>query len=125
MNHNKRSLALDLKAEGGPEIPQRLTARADVFVQRLRAGAIGELGLDFAGATRINPRLVYCSITACGRRGPLSDLPGYDPLRQAYSGLMWVNGHPSQEPARLGPSIVDMGTGMWAAPRIAAALRQP
>src|SRR5206468_1597863 len=74
MNRNKRSLALDLKADGGPEILQRLIARADVFVQSLRAGAIGELGLDFAGATRINPRLVYCSITAFGRRGPLSDL---------------------------------------------------
>ena len=124
MNRNKRSLALDLKADGGPEILQRLIARADVFVQSLRAGAIGELGLDFAGATRINPRLVYCSITAFGRRGPLSDLPGYDPLMQAYGGLMSVNGHPSQEPARVGTSIVDMGTGMWAALGIVAALRQ-
>src|SRR5256886_9876930 len=124
MNHNKRSLALDLKADGGPEILQRLIAGADGFVQSLRAGAIGELGLDFAGATRINPRLVYCSITAFGRRGPLSDLPGYDPLMQAYGGLMSVNGHPSQEPARVGTSIVDMGTGMWAALGIVAALRQ-
>src|SRR5437762_4902153 len=124
INRNKRSLALDLKADGGPEILQRLIARADLFVQSLRAGAIGELGLDFAGATRINPRLVYCSITAFGKRGPLSDLPGYDPLMQAYGGLMSVNGHPGQEPARVGTSIVDMGTGMWAALGIVAALRQ-
>src|SRR5256886_12907750 len=124
MNHNKRSLALDLKADGGPEILQRLIAGADGFVQSLRAGAIGELGLDFAGATRINSRLVYCSITAFGKRGPLANRPGYDPLMQAYGGLMSVNGHPGQEPARVGTSIVDMGTGMWAALGGVAALRQ-
>ena len=124
MNRNKKSLALDLKKAGGLEVLRRLVARADVFVQSLRAGAVAELGLDFAGATRLNPRLVYCSITAYGGRGPLADLPGYDPLMQAYGGLMSVNGHPGQEPARVGTSIVDMGTGMWAALGIMAALRQ-
>src|SRR5438132_1486259 len=74
MNRNKKSLALDLKGDGGLEVLRRLIARADVFVQSLRAGALGELGLDFAGAARINPRLVYCSITAFGARGPLADL---------------------------------------------------
>src|SRR3989441_6726957 len=124
MNRNKKSLALDLKADGGLEVLRRLIARADVFVQSLRAGALGELGLDFAGAARINGRLVYCSITAFGTRGPLATLPGYDPLMQAYGGLMSVNGHPGQEPARVGTSIVDMGTGMWAALGILAGLRQ-
>ena len=124
LNRNKKSLALDLKSPGGLEILQRLVGRADVFVQSLRPGAIEELGLDFGGASRINPRIVYCSVTAFGARGPLSHLPGYDPLMQAYSGLMSVNGHPAQEPARVGTSIVDMGTGMWAALGILAALRQ-
>ncbi|HEV8471259.1 MAG TPA: CoA transferase [Methylomirabilota bacterium] len=123
-NRNKRSLALDLKSEGGLEILKRLVARADVFVQSLRAGAITELGLDFAGAVRLNPRLVYCSVTAFGTDGPLAHLPGYDPLMQAYGGLMSINGHPGQEPARVGTSIVDMGTGMWAALGIVAALRE-
>ncbi len=123
-NRNKRSLALDLKRDGGLEVLRRLVARADVFVQSLRAGASAELGLDFAGATRLNGRLVYCSITAFGDRGPLAHLPGYDPLMQAYGGLMSVNGHPGQEPARVGTSIVDMSTGMWAALAIVAALRQ-
>jgi crotonobetainyl-CoA:carnitine CoA-transferase CaiB-like acyl-CoA transferase len=123
-NRNKRSLALDLKREGGLEVLRRLVARADVFVQSLRPGAIGELGLDFARATKLNARLVYCSITAFGTRGPLAHLPGYDPLMQAYAGLMSVNGHPGQEPARVGTSIVDMGTGMWAALGIMAGLRQ-
>jgi crotonobetainyl-CoA:carnitine CoA-transferase CaiB-like acyl-CoA transferase len=123
-NRNKKSLALDLKSEGGVDILRRLLARADVFVQSLRAGVIEELGLDFAGATRLNPRLVYCSITAFGPEGPLASRPGYDPLMQAYAGLMSVNGHPDQEPARVGTSIVDMGTGMWAALGIVAALRE-
>ena len=95
-NRNKRSLALDLKREGGLEVLRRLVARADVFVQSLRPGAIGELGLDFAEAIALNPRLVYCSITAFGTRGPLAHLPGYDPLMQAYAGLMSVNGHPGR-----------------------------
>ncbi len=124
MNRNKKSLALDLKRGGGREVMRRLLARADVFVQSLHAGAAAELGLDFAGATAVNPRLVYCAITAYGAGGPLANRPGYDPLMQAYAGLMSVNGHPGQEPARVGTSIVDMGTGMWAALGILGALRR-
>jgi crotonobetainyl-CoA:carnitine CoA-transferase CaiB-like acyl-CoA transferase len=123
-NRNKRSLALDLKREGGVEILRRLVGRADVFVQSLHAGAVEELGLGPAAATALNPRLVYCSITAFGGEGPLRDRPGYDPLMQAYGGLMSVNGHPGGEPARVGTSIVDMGTGMWAALGIVAGLRE-
>jgi crotonobetainyl-CoA:carnitine CoA-transferase CaiB-like acyl-CoA transferase len=124
LNRNKRSLALDLKHDAGVAVLKRLVARADVFVQSLRAGVVRSLGLDFAGASALNPRLVYCSITAFGTRGPLADRPGYDPLMQAYGGLMSINGHPGGEPARVGTSIVDMGTGMWAALGIVAALRE-
>jgi crotonobetainyl-CoA:carnitine CoA-transferase CaiB-like acyl-CoA transferase len=124
MNRNKKSLVLDLKQEAGVEVLKRLVARSDVFVQSLRAGVVEEIGLDFAGARAVNPRLVYCSITAFGTRGPLRDLPGYDALMQAYGGLMSVNGHPGGEPARVGTSIVDMGTGMWAVIGIVAALRE-
>ena len=123
-NRNKRSLALDLKAEAGLEVLRRLLTRADVFVQSLRAGAATTLGLDFAAVQALNPRIVYCAITAFGARGPLRDLPGYDPMMQAYAGLMSINGHPGQEPARVGTSIVDTGTGMWAALGIMAALRE-
>jgi crotonobetainyl-CoA:carnitine CoA-transferase CaiB-like acyl-CoA transferase len=124
LNRNKRSLAVDLKAEAGREVVKRLVGRADVLVQSLRAGAARDLGLDFAGATVLNPRLVYCAVTAFGTRGPWRDRPGYDAMMQAYGGLMSVNGHPGQEPARLGTSVVDMGTGMWAALGIVAGLRQ-
>jgi crotonobetainyl-CoA:carnitine CoA-transferase CaiB-like acyl-CoA transferase len=124
MNRNKKSIALDLKRGGGLDVLKRLIKRADVFVQSLRAGVVAQMGLDFAGAAAINERLVYCSITAFGTAGPLAHLPGYDPLMQAYAGLMSVNGHPGQEPARVGTSVIDMGTGMWAALGIVAALRQ-
>lgn len=124
LNRNKRSLALDLKTEAGRAVLRRLVARSDVLVQSLRPRAAAALGLDFAGARALNPRLVYCAITAFGPRGPLRDRPGYDPMMQAYAGLMAVNGHPGQEPARVGTSIVDMGTGMWAALGIVAALRR-
>src|SRR5262245_60070008 len=68
-NRNQKSLALDLKHDAGLAVLRRLVARADVFIQSLRAGVIGELGLNFASATKLNPRLVYCSITAFGTRG--------------------------------------------------------
>jgi crotonobetainyl-CoA:carnitine CoA-transferase CaiB-like acyl-CoA transferase len=124
VNRSKRSIALDLKRDGGLEVARRLVARADVLVQSLHAGAAEALRLGFAGAVALNPKIVYCSVTAFGTRGPLRDYPGYDALMQAYGGLMSVNGHPGQEPARVGTSIVDMGTGMWAALGIVAALRQ-
>jgi crotonobetainyl-CoA:carnitine CoA-transferase CaiB-like acyl-CoA transferase len=82
------------------------------------------MGLDFPRAHAINPRLIHCSITAFGPRGPLRDLPGYDPLMQAYGGLMALNGHPGGEPARVATSIVDMSTGMWAVIGILGALRE-
>jgi crotonobetainyl-CoA:carnitine CoA-transferase CaiB-like acyl-CoA transferase len=124
VNRNKRSLALNLKHDGAREVLKRLIARGDVFVQSLRAGVVDELGLDYPRARAINPRLVYCSITAFGTRGPLADQPGYDALMQAYGGIMSVNGHPGQEPARAGVSVIDMGTAMWASLGIVAALRQ-
>ncbi len=123
-NRSKRSLAVDMKADDGRAILERLIQRADVLVQSLRAGAIEELGLGWERARAINPRLVYCSITAFGTQGPLSDRPGYDPLMQAYGGLMSVNGHAGQPPARVPVSIVDMGTGMWAVIAILGALRE-
>ena len=123
-NRNKKSLALDLKQDAGLEILKRLISRSDIFVQSLRAGVIDEMGLDYPRAHALNPRLVYCSITAYGSDGPLKDRPGYDPLMQAYAGLMSINGHPGAEPARVGTSIVDMGTGMWGVIGILGALRE-
>ena len=124
VNRNKRSLAVDVKQPDGRVIVERLVSRAGVFVQSLRAGAVSELGLGWERASSLNPRLVYCSVTAFGTEGPLADRPGYDPLMQALGGIMSVNGHPGQPPARVPVSIVDMGTGMWAAIAILGALRE-
>jgi crotonobetainyl-CoA:carnitine CoA-transferase CaiB-like acyl-CoA transferase len=123
VNRHKRSVAVDLGAPAGREVMERLVARADVFVQSLRAGAAEGLGLGWERARTLNPRLVYCSVTAFGSEGPLRDRPGYDPLMQAYGGIMSFTGHPDQPPVRVPLSIVDMGTGMWAATAILGALR--
>jgi crotonobetainyl-CoA:carnitine CoA-transferase CaiB-like acyl-CoA transferase len=124
VNRNKRSLAVDMKVPEGRAIVERLIGRADVVVQSLRAGVLEELGLGRERARQINPRLVYCSITAFGTDGPYRDRPGYDPLMQAYGGIMSLTGHPGSPPARVPVSLVDMGTGMWAVMAILAALRE-
>ena len=122
-NRNKRSLTLDVKRPEALEVLRRLLAKADVLIQSFRAGVVEELGLGYDRVKTWNPRVIYCSVTAFGIHGPLKDLPGYDPLMQAYGGMMSINGHPGETPARVGTSIVDMGTGMWAAIGILGALR--
>jgi formyl-CoA transferase/CoA:oxalate CoA-transferase len=123
-NRNKRSLALDVKASGARPVIERLVGRADVLVQSFRPGNAEALGFGAGRARALNPRLVYCSVTAFGTRGPLRDEPGYDPMMQGYTGFMRLTGHPGQPPVRAGTSLVDMGTGMWAALAVLAALRE-
>jgi crotonobetainyl-CoA:carnitine CoA-transferase CaiB-like acyl-CoA transferase len=119
-NLNKRSVALDL--ERGRDVLLRLVDSADVFLQSLRPGTAVRLGFGPEDLRRRNPRLVYCDIGAFGRVGPLSDRPGYDPMLQAFGGIMSVTGEPDRPGVRVGASIVDQGTGMWAALGILAAL---
>jgi crotonobetainyl-CoA:carnitine CoA-transferase CaiB-like acyl-CoA transferase len=119
-NLNKRSLALDLKR--GPEVLLRLVDSAHVFLQSLRPGTAVRLGFGPDELRARNPRLVYCDIGAFGRLGPLRERPGYDPLLQAFGGIMSVTGEPDRPGVRVGASIIDQGTGMWAAIGILAAL---
>jgi formyl-CoA transferase/CoA:oxalate CoA-transferase len=121
-NAGKRSLALDLGDDRGREIVLRLADGADVFLQSLRPGAAEQHGLGAAELRARNPRLVYCSIGAFGARGPLSAQPGYDPLLQAASGIMSVTGERDGPPVRVGVSLIDLGTGIWAALGVLAAL---
>jgi formyl-CoA transferase/CoA:oxalate CoA-transferase len=123
-NAGKRSLALDLKTEAGRDVLLRLADGADVVVQSLRPGAAERLGLGADALTHRNPRLVYCTIGAYGHAGPLRDLPGYDPLMQAAAGIVSVTGEPDRPGVRVGASIVDQTTGMWAALGILAALHE-
>ena len=121
-NRNKRSLAVDLDHPGGQAIVRRLAANADVMVESFRHGSLAKRGLDYEQIRAENPRIVFCSITGFGTRGPQRNRPGYDPVVQAYSGIMSLTGEPGRPPVRTGPSIVDMGAGMWAALGIVGAL---
>jgi crotonobetainyl-CoA:carnitine CoA-transferase CaiB-like acyl-CoA transferase len=122
-NRNKRSVVLDLKSEHGAATLWQLIAAADVLIQSFRAGVVERLGFGSAAVRARHPRLVYCSVTAYGASGPLRELPGYDPLMQAHGGLISVTGQPDA-PARVGTSIIDMGTGLWATIAVLAALRE-
>src|SRR5688572_8334297 len=123
-NAGKRSLALDLKAPEGLEALLRLADGADVAVQSLRPGTAERLGFGADALRARNPRLVYATIGAFGRRGPLAAEPGYDPLMQAAAGIMSVTGEPDRPPVRVGVSLIDIGTGVWAALAILAALHE-
>ena len=122
VNAGKRSLAVSLSDERGREAVLRLADRADVFLQSLRPGLADRLGLGPDAVRARNPRLVYCSIGAYGNTGPLQEEPGYDALMQAAGGLISMTGEPGRPGVRVGSSLIDMGTGMWAAVGIAAAL---
>ncbi|MDQ3672602.1 MAG: CoA transferase [Actinomycetota bacterium] len=122
VNAGKRSLALSLRDARGREALLRLADRSDVFLQGLRPGLAGELGLGAQDVRERNPRLVYCSIGAYGRVGPLSGEPGYDALMQAAGGLISMTGEPGRSGVRAGSSLIDIGTGLWAAVGIIAAL---
>jgi crotonobetainyl-CoA:carnitine CoA-transferase CaiB-like acyl-CoA transferase len=122
VNAGKRSLAVSLADERGRDAVLRLVDRADVFLQSLRPGLAERLGLGPDELRARNARLVYCSIGAYGHVGPLSREPGYDALMQAAGGLISMTGEPGRPGVRVGSSLVDMGTGMWAALGIAVAL---
>jgi crotonobetainyl-CoA:carnitine CoA-transferase CaiB-like acyl-CoA transferase len=119
-NLGKRSLALDLKR--GRDVLLRLVHGADVFLQSLRPGTAERLGFGPDELRARNPRLVYCDIGAFGRAGLLRGQPGYDPLLQAFGGILSVTGEPDRPGVRVGTSLVDQGTGMWAALGIVASL---
>lgn len=123
VNRNKRSVALDLKAPAGKAAFLALAARADIVLENFRTGVMERLGLGYDTLKAINPALVYCAISGYGRDGPNVDVPGYDPVAQAESGLMSMSGEADGQPIRTGPSLVDMVCGMFTAHAAVAALR--
>lgn len=122
-NRNKRSITIDLDTDAGQQLVRLLASRADVVVSSFRPGSLTKRGLDYDSLRHGNEKLVYCSITAYGSKGPKKDAPGYDPVLQAETGLMSITGHPDGRPSRVGVGVIDLGTGMWAAVGIQAALR--
>jgi crotonobetainyl-CoA:carnitine CoA-transferase CaiB-like acyl-CoA transferase len=123
-NRGKRSVRLDVSGAAGRRAVRGLVERSDILIESFRPGAFARLGYDYDTVSSWNPRIIYCSVLAYGEAGPLKALPGYDPLMQAHGGIMSVTGHPETGPARVGTSIIDMGTGMWLAIGVLAALRQ-
>ncbi len=121
-NAGKRSLGLSLRDPRGRDALLRLAGNADVFLQSLRPGLAEELGLGADEVRGRNPRLVYCNVGAYGRVGPLAHEPGYDALMQAAGGLISMTGETDRPGVRIGSSLIDQGTGTWAAIGVLAAL---
>ncbi|TAL86643.1 MAG: CoA transferase, partial [Candidimonas sp.] len=123
LNRNKRSISLNLKNEDDVETARRLIKEADVVLENNRPGVMDRLGLGYEAMRKINPKLVYCSISAYGQTGPRSQEGGFDLTLQAMSGLMSVTGEPGGAPVKCGVPVCDFAAGLYAAFSIASALR--
>ncbi|MFT4116071.1 CaiB/BaiF CoA transferase family protein [Bradyrhizobium sp.] len=122
LHRNKRSVALNLKSDGGRAIFYKLAARADVVVENFRPNVKERLGIDYESLRAVNPRLVYASISGYGQDGPYASRPGLDQIAQGMAGLMSITGLPGQGPVRAGIAVADMGAGMYCANGILIAL---
>ena len=123
-NRGKQSVTLDIKAAADVERLKALVRDADILIQNLRPGIVGDLGLGPEPMLAVNPRLIYCSIWAFGYQGPLRLAPGFDPLLQAYGAVMTLTGRPDDPPTFCAPAINDRATGMWCVIGALAALQQ-
>ena len=122
LNRNKRSVAVDIDTAEGQRVVRELAEGAQVFIHSLKPGSAERRGLGYEDLKALNPNIIYCAISAYGSKGPLAELPGYDPLLQAFTGVMSVTGLEGQEPVRVGVSLIDIGAGLWSALGILAAL---
>ncbi|HZV96281.1 MAG TPA: CoA transferase [Candidatus Nitrosocosmicus sp.] len=123
-NRNKRAMTLDLKAPEGVEVVKTLVKEADVVIENFRTGTMESFGLGYDVLSELNPKLIYCSVSAFGRTGPRKDAPGYEALMQAFSGIMSITGEPGGQPVRAGVSFLDLSTGILCALGVSAALLQ-
>jgi formyl-CoA transferase len=123
VNRSKRSLALDLKQPGAPDILRRLLTGADVFIENFKPGSLDKLGFGHEQTRVLNPRLVHCSISGYGKNGPRRHLSGYDPIVQAESGFMDITGTTDGPPVRTGIAMTDYLAGLYAFSGILLALR--
>lgn len=127
-NRGKRSLAINFADPEGRAVIERLAAEADVFLENYKSGTLDRYGIGYADLHKINPRLVYCSITGFGQSGPMAKKPGYDFVFQGAGGLMSYtgqpDGRPGAEPLRCGISVIDISTGLYATSAVIAALFQ-
>ena len=123
LNRNKESVVCDLRDQSQRQaLMDLIVSQADIVLQNLRPGHVEELGLDAKTLLSLKPSLIYCNLGAFGQVGPMKSKPGYDPLMQAFGGIMSTTGEEGRPSVRVGASIVDMGTGMWSVIGILSAL---
>ena len=123
-NRGKRSIICDFRTAEGQEVVRRLVADSDVVIENFKVGGLEKYGLDYASLHKVNPRLVYCSITGFGQDGPYAHRAGYDFIIQGMSGLMSVTGPSDGQPQKVGVAVTDVFTGVYAATAILAAIIQ-
>lgn len=122
INRNKKSITVDLKSKEGVALIRQLSERADVLIENFRPGAMDRLGLGEKELRAANPKLIYASLSGFGADGPMSDVPGYDLIVQAWGGLMSITGMPDGEPTKVGVAIIDLVAGLMLGKAIAAGL---
>lgn len=123
-NRGKASVTVDLATPEGQERVRELVRDSDVFIENFKVGGLAKYGLDYANLSRVNPKLIYCSITGFGQTGPYAHRAGYDFIIQGMSGLMSITGEPDGQPQKSGVAITDIFTGVYAVSAILAALHQ-
>lgn len=122
MNRNKRGIVVNLKNSEGGEILRKLCLWADVFLENYVPGNMAKFGFGYEDVSKVNPRIIYGSISGFGQTGPYKNLPGYDVVAQAMSGIMLATGEPDRPPVRIGTSCIDFGSGMYVAIAVLLAL---
>lgn len=123
VNRNKKSITVNLKHPKGKEIIYKLAAISDVLIENFRPGVADRLGVGYRDISKVNPKIIYCSISGFGQDGPYRDKPAYDLLIQAMGGFMGITGEKDRPPVRIGVALMDIGAAMYAAIAILAALR--
>ncbi|MDQ2066391.1 CaiB/BaiF CoA-transferase family protein [Xinfangfangia sp. CPCC 101601] len=123
-NRGKKGITCDFRTAEGQEMVRRLVADADVLIENFKVGGLAKYGLDYDSLIKVNPRLIYCSITGFGQTGPYAHRAGYDFIIQGMAGLMSVTGEPEGQPQKVGVAVTDVFTGVYSATAILAALVQ-
>ncbi|WP_043613413.1 CaiB/BaiF CoA-transferase family protein [Ensifer sp. ZNC0028] len=123
-NRGKRSVVLDFTTEEGQEAVRRLATQSDVLLENFKVGGLTKYGLDYESLKKINPRLIYCSVTGFGQDGPYAHRAGYDYIVQGMSGIMDLTGEPDREPQKIGVAFADIFTGLYGVIAVQAALAQ-
>ncbi len=123
-NRGKRSVVLDFTTEVGQEAVRRLVAQSDVLLENFKVGGLEKYGLDYESLKKVNPRLIYCSLTGFGQDGPYAHRAGYDYIVQGMSGIMDLTGEPDREPQKIGVAFADIFTGLYGVIAVQAALAQ-